>query len=113
MSDQSVEARPVSASTVAMWALACLGAAAILLFSVVSVVGLLFSIGLSEEPIDGPAGWGQTLLALLAFAGLPVLAAYVVARLARRRFSGAALACLVLWSVPLTTLLCWGVFWVV
>jgi hypothetical protein len=113
MTDQSVDVRSVGASTVAVWAFACLGAAAIVLFSVMSVVGLLFSVGLSEEPPNGIIAWGATLLVLLAFAGLPPLVGYGVARVARRRVSGAALACLVLWSVPLTTLICWGVFWVI
>lgn len=113
MSDQSVDSRTVTASTVAMWALACTGAVAILLFSVATLVGVLFALGLSDEPQSGFVGWGETLLVLLAFAGLPPLVAYGVARMARRRFSGLGLACLVLWSVPLTTLVCWGVYWVI
>lgn len=112
MSEQLVAPRRASIGTIVLWVLACLGAVAILLFSVATLVGLLFSLGLSETPPDGALGWVETLLVFLAFAGLPPLAAYGVARFARRRFSGAALACMVIWTVPLTSLVCWVVFWV-
>ena len=112
MSAQLVPPRRASVGVIALWVLACLGAVAILLFSVAILVGLLLSLGLSETPPHGALGWVGTLLLFLAFAGLPPAAAYGVARVARRRFSGASLACMVIWTVPLTSLACWVAFWV-
>lgn len=94
--------------TVALWGLAAIGAVATLLFSIASVVGVLCALLLSDPAPERPGDWGQRLGVFIAFAGLPPLVAYTVARSARRWFAGAALACLVIWAVPLTTLMCWG-----
>lgn len=112
MTEQLVDSRRASMGTIALWVVAFLGVVAVLLFSVSLLVGLLFSLGLSDTPPDGLLGWAKMLLVLLAFVGLPALAAYGVARIARRRFTGVALACVVIWTVPLASLVCWVLLWV-
>jgi heme/copper-type cytochrome/quinol oxidase subunit 4 len=73
-------------------------------------MGLAFSVALSEPPPSGARDWIEVLLIFLAFAGLPLLAAFVMFRRMRSRLYGGMLVAVAAWTVLLTCLLCFGIY---
>jgi hypothetical protein len=110
MVSQEVTKPRTSATGALAWVMAVLGgAAAIIVYPGVLVI-YVFGLALAELPPDRRASSWADGIRLLVFAVLPVLAAFLVGRVVTRRSSAVTTTAAVLWTIALTSALCFAAF---
>jgi hypothetical protein len=113
VSEQATQPRRAFASEAVTWLVAAVGGAAAIFIYPGIPVGYLFSVVLVDQPPHGLASATSAALTFLVFAVLPVLAALLVGRAVRREASVAVSIAAALWTISLTSAVCFAAYLVV
>ncbi len=113
MSDQAVTKTDFTWRRALAWFTAAVGLVVAALTYSGILAGYVFSLLLSEQPPSGVTGLIKVAIGFLAFACLPILAAWALARMANRRgTSDSVTTAIAFWSVSAASLLCIAGYWV-